>query len=171
MIIVIHFPFELNVSLQVGDMVYYVPYDVNSNVTSNSANLPGEAIGQQNQFFVNTTPIGSNVAFPIEIGTVQEMGFGQYPGTPNTTFGNTSLINPITGASMYVQWITIDTSTVTSGHAITTVPAGAMLMFSKDNKVNLSTLSGYYALAEFKNNSKVRAEMFAVNAQMQPSSN
>ena len=163
MIIVIHFPFAINFSLQIGDMVYYVPYDVNSNVTSNSANLPVQAIGQQNQFFVNTTPIGSNIAFPIEIGTVQEMGFGQYPGTPNTTFGNT-ITDP-------VQWITIDTSTVTSGHAVTTVPAGAMLMFSKDNKVNLSTLSGYYALAEFKNNSKVRAEMFAVNAQMEPSSN
>jgi hypothetical protein len=152
MIIVIHFPFALNFSLQIGDMVYYVPYDVNSNVTSNSANVQS-----------TPTPIGSNVAFPIEIGIVQEIGFGQYPGTPNTTFGNT-VTDP-------VQWITIDTSTVTSGHAITTVPAGAMLMFSKDNKVNLSTLSGYYALAEFKNNSKVRAEMFAVNAQMEPSSN
>jgi len=149
MIIVIHFPFELNVSLQIGDMVYYVPYNVNSNVTSNSANIQS-----------TPTPIGSNTAFPIEIGIVQEIGYGQHPGSPTSTFGNT-VSNP-------VQWITIDTST---GSGITTVPTGAMLMFSKDNKVNLSSLSGYYALAEFKNNSTERAEMFAVGAQIQPSSN
>ena len=36
------------------------------------------------------------------------------------------------------------------------------IMFSKDNKVNLSSLTGYYAEAQFVNDSTVEAELFAV---------
>ena len=35
-------------------------------------------------------------------------------------------------------------------------------MFSKDNKVNLSTLLGYYAEIEIVNNSKEEAELFSI---------
>ena len=44
------------------------------------------------------------------------------------------------------------------------------IMFSKDNKVNLSSLLGYYAKAQFRNNSRSEAELFAVGADFVESS-
>ena len=41
-------------------------------------------------------------------------------------------------------------------------PAGAFIMFSKDNKANLSSMLGYYAEIQFVNNSSTEAELFSV---------
>ena len=38
------------------------------------------------------------------------------------------------------------------------------IMFSKDNKANLSSLLGYYAEIQFVNNSSTKAELFSVGA-------
>ena len=146
MIAILHFPFEINESLQVGDTIYYVPYAVNTNITSNSANLQG------------TPPqIAYNTSSPIEIGTVQEIGYGQNPtvqaaSTILSSFG-ASIANP-------VQWLSINITNT----------AGSMIMFSKDNKVNISSLVGYYALARFENDSTDRAELFSVEAVVHRSS-
>ena len=43
-------------------------------------------------------------------------------------------------------------------------PVGAFIMFSKDNKVNLSSILGYYAEVQFVNNSSTEAELFSVGA-------
>ena len=40
------------------------------------------------------------------------------------------------------------------------------IMFSKDNKVNLSSILGYYAEVKFKNNSTNKAELFSVGSEM-----
>ena len=44
------------------------------------------------------------------------------------------------------------------------------IMFSKDNKVNLSSLTGYYAEAQFVNDSTIEAELFAVSTDVYGSS-
>ena len=43
---------------------------------------------------------------------------------------------------------------------------GDFIMFSKDNKANLSSLLGYYAEVQFVNNSSTKAELFSVGADM-----
>ena len=43
-------------------------------------------------------------------------------------------------------------------------PNGAFIMFSKDNKVNLSSILGYYASIKLVNDSKGKAELFSVGA-------
>jgi hypothetical protein len=43
-------------------------------------------------------------------------------------------------------------------------------MFSKDNKANLSSLLGYYAEVEFKNNSTDEAELFSIGSEVFESS-
>ena len=43
-------------------------------------------------------------------------------------------------------------------------------MFAKDNCVNLSSLKGYYAEVKFVNDSKQKAELFSVAAEIQQSS-
>ena len=45
----------------------------------------------------------------------------------------------------------------------TCIPA-SFIMFSKDNKVNTSSMLGYYASAEFRNNSPTTSELFDVGA-------
>ena len=47
---------------------------------------------------------------------------------------------------------------------------GDFIMFSKDNKVNLSSLLGYYSRVQFRNNSTEKAELFAVGADFVESS-
>ena len=43
-------------------------------------------------------------------------------------------------------------------------------MFSKDNSANLTSLTGYYALAKFENNSEEKAELYAVGSEISISS-
>ena len=46
----------------------------------------------------------------------------------------------------------------------------AFIMFSKDNSANLTSLTGYYALAKFENNSEEKAELYAVGSEISISS-
>jgi hypothetical protein len=55
--------------------------------------------------------------------------------------------------------------------ATTTPPtAGSFILFSKDNKVNLNDLVGYYAEVKMKNGSTDPAEMFSVGCDVFQSS-
>ena len=47
---------------------------------------------------------------------------------------------------------------------------GDFILFTKDNKANLSSILGYYAEVTIKNNSKEKAELFAVSADYSESS-
>ena len=103
--ITITFDNDLNVSLQVGDVAYFVP------TASNSS------------FSVNSSAV-------VEIGKVISISGGE---------------------------ITINgTGTAPS--------PGDFILFSKDNKVNMTSLLGYYAEATIRNNSRSRAELFQVSA-------
>lgn len=44
------------------------------------------------------------------------------------------------------------------------------IFFSKDNKVNLTSLLGYFASVKFKNNSTSKAEMFSIGCEIAESS-
>ena len=53
----------------------------------------------------------------------------------------------------------------------TVVPTTSdFIFFSKDNKVNLTSLLGYYASVKFKNNSTSKAEMFSIGCEIAESS-
>ena len=47
---------------------------------------------------------------------------------------------------------------------------GDFIMFSKDNKANLSSMLGYFASVEFINNSKTEGELFSVGCDIFESS-
>jgi hypothetical protein len=59
--------------------------------------------------------------------------------------------------------ITVDTTLVLP-------TTNSFILFSKDNKANLSSLVGYYAEVEFTNDSTSAAELFTVSAEMVESS-
>ena len=94
-------------------------------------------------FDINTTT--------IELGVVTDIWI-------NSIVGGT-LYSPATGIVCNVDE-TIELPTINTSY----------IFFSKDNKVNSSTLLGYYGLAEFRNASTVKAELFATAAEIFESS-
>tara|TARA_Y100000401_G_scaffold24955_2_gene17283 strand:- start:6519 stop:6863 length:345 start_codon:yes stop_codon:yes gene_type:complete len=53
---------------------------------------------------------------------------------------------------------------------VATVPVGAFILFSKDNKANMSSALGYYAEVKMKNTGTIEAELFSVAVDMFESS-
>ena len=53
---------------------------------------------------------------------------------------------------------------------IITVGQKSFIMFSKDNKVNMASILGYYASVEFRNSSQVKSELFNVGTDFLESS-
>tara|TARA_Y100001938_G_C7769961_1_gene272739 strand:- start:140 stop:502 length:363 start_codon:yes stop_codon:yes gene_type:complete len=111
-LITLPFNYELNASLQIGDVAYYV------STTQNAA------------FDVNSSDV-------VLIGTIVDIDF-----------------NPPS------QSITCDTMLTQDDWPI----QGDFILFSKDNKANMSSLLGYHAKVKIRNNSKTKAEMFRVSA-------
>ena len=48
--------------------------------------------------------------------------------------------------------------------------AGSFIFFSKDNKVNLSSVKGYHATVTFRNNSTEKSKMFSIGLEAVESS-
>ena len=96
-------------------------------------------------YYVPTTTSASfnvNSSAVIEIGVIQSIT----PGVPSSMVVFTNLAPPL-----YPN-------------------TGDFILFSKDNKANLSSLLGYYANVKFVNTSKTEAELFAVNMESSDSS-
>ena len=119
-IVKLNFNHILNVSVQVGDIAYYV----------------------------NTDPVGPSKEWAETT-------------TPHWTANRESviMIGPI--ISMTTSSITCDMDGVLAAQYGPPNP-GDFIMFSKDNKVNLGSLLGYYSEVEFRNNSIDEAELFSV---------
>ena len=130
------FNHDINVSVQIGDLVYFVP------------TVPVGTPGVNGNWASTTTPHDSA---PRE---------------------NVILIGPVT---QFIPWNgTISSIIADYDDAIASIygapNADDFIMFSKDNKVNLSSLLGYYSKLEFRNNSTKEAELFAVGADFVESS-
>ena len=132
-IINLEFNHELNVSVQIGDIVYYI--DTNP-------------VGPNRQWASTTTPhMTADREDIIMIGTVVNI----IPWN-----GNVSIIVADFDDNLAAQYGPPTTDD--------------FIMFSKDNKVNLSSLLGYYSLCKIRNNSKEESEMFSIAAEFDESS-
>ena len=128
-IVTLTFNHEINTSVQVGDIAYYVFTSPLTGLSS-TGNNPDSADREDIR----------------EIGIIETINSGQTSST-----------------------ITIDMPNVLS--ALYGPPAtNDFIMFSKDNKVNLGSLAGYYSNVKFRNSSKEYAELFSVNSDFAESS-
>ena len=75
------------------------------------------------------------------------------------TFWNRVLTQPGAPPSIRVSPGGIKSPCVGSGTVCTT---GSYIMFSKDNKANMSSILGYYASVEYRNSSQIKSELFNV---------
>jgi len=83
-------------------------------------------------------------------------GFSTSSQSDIVEIGNITAINNTTNV------ITCDTSLFFSQRPTTS----SFILFSKNNKINLSTVLGYYGEAKFRNSSTIKSELFAVSSDM-----
>tara|TARA_R110002167_G_scaffold125537_3_gene305789 strand:- start:4500 stop:4913 length:414 start_codon:yes stop_codon:yes gene_type:complete len=123
------FNHTINVSVQVGDIAYFVVTD------------PVGPPGTNGNWAATTTPHMTKDRESVKmIGPIIEVSSGFASGTIVCDM-------PTNLAIQYGP-----------------PPMGAFIMFSKDNKANLSSLLGYYSLVRLRNNSKTEAELFGIGA-------
>ena len=104
-------------------------------------------------YYVTTTPVGT---YKVWASTTTP----HYTGTRE----NVIKIGPITNIIPWDGNETVIEANMDAALAgqYGTPELGDFIMFSKDNKVNLSSLLGYYSSIKLRNNSVDEAEMFSV---------
>ena len=94
-------------------------------------------------------------------------GFKNADENDITKIGDITSIDNTTSLDYGTQTTTLICNINTS----TTMPTTSdFIFFAKDNKVNLTSLLGYYALVKFKNASGSKAEMFSAACEIHESS-
>ena len=86
--------------------------------------------------------------------------------TTTTSLDNVVHIGSCLDINTTTNMIQVDTGSLN----FTPPTSGAFILFTKDNKVNMSSLLGYYGSAKFKNNSTAKAEMFTTSCEIDESS-
>ena len=138
-IILIPFLNPLNVSVQVGDIAYFSnPVDV----------------GPPKVYTSTKTPHKTNTqAEIIKIGVIIATGGS----------GSNSFIRCNMPQNLYnLYYCAISGCTCPGAGNAGCLDTGSFIMFSKDNKANMSSMLGYYASAQFRNDSLDEAELFNV---------
>jgi hypothetical protein len=138
----LEFQAPLNVSCQIGDVAYYV--DTTNAFTTNETISSGVTGGVE---------VNQNSINPEHIGIIQHIE------NPR----NIPPYDPTTNPAPFITVDTLLSPSLLNGHS-------AFIFFSKDNKVNLSSILGYYADVEFKNNTTGYAELFSVGVDVFESS-
>ena len=114
--------------------------------------------------------------FPLNVSIQGSSTAGQggdilYYITPIDNQGGTNHPNPLnidTKPKAYGEVISVDHSARqirvdTTGYPAITLTPDHYLFFSKDRRVNVSGVIGYFAETEYRNYSKLPAEMFATS--------
>ena len=132
--VTLNFNHDINVSVQIGDVAYYV------STFPTPGQLPGQVITNSQDppdWASTTTPHMTQVREEIiMIGPIIDI-----------TVNSITCDMPDNLAAQYGP-----------------PPPGAFIMFSKDNKANLSSILGYYSILKLRNNSKTKGELFAIGA-------
>tara|TARA_Y100001963_G_C6577642_1_gene351852 strand:- start:58 stop:552 length:495 start_codon:yes stop_codon:yes gene_type:complete len=159
-IIQLNFPNPLNVSVQVGDTAYFInPTDVSVAENWESTTTPHKT-GPQSGI--------------IKIGEIVKLDAGGYNSVGQMIGGYIRCDMPQILFNQYfdqiVICVTCDEYSPAECEPSPPGCTGSFIMFSKDNKANMSSLLGYYANAQFRNNSTDKAELFNVGTEVFESS-
>jgi|TARA_R110002020_G_scaffold92789_4_gene224263 hypothetical protein len=142
--VTLNFNHNINVSVQIGDTAYYVPTIPNPTppITSGYANPLGTSTS-----IPNTVPGASHASTTL----------------PHMTEDREKVIMIGIITAITLTSITCDMDdSLAAQHGPPTI--NDFIMFSKDNKANLSSLLGYYSLVKLRNNSTEKAEIFSIAA-------
>jgi hypothetical protein len=129
---------------------------------------------------LNTSVQIGDVAYfsnPVPVGTTGNPNGGQWASTvtPHLTSDQSDIIK-IGEITNIIQWdgtnsfIECDMPQNLFNNYFADLESGSFIMFSKDNKANLSNILGYYANVTLKNDSLDKAELFNVGTDVFESS-
>ena len=161
----------LNESLQIGDTIYYA---------KNTINIQG-GTANPNQLQVIDTMYGggftNNIGYSLLAGSLDDVAFDYYQqGLVDVTndndivkIGILSYFSQLSTPNSGIQSPTIELKIISENY-LDPLPNNVYLFFSKDNRANLASLTGYYGLARLKNNSRNKAELYAVSSEAVQSS-
>ena len=143
--VTLNFNHDINASVQINDVVYYV----------------------------TTTPVGISGIPDPDTTTPSGIPWAATT-TPHytETRENVIMIGPITNIIPWDGNQTVIEAEMDAALSAQHGPPqlGDFIMFSKDNKANLSSLLGYYSSIKLRNNSVDEADMFSVGADFVESS-
>ena len=117
--------------------------------------------------------VGDNAYFsnPTPISTAGNPLGGQWASTttPHMTndidgvidLGEIVAVIPWDGTNSFIQ---CDMPQALFNKYFSSIVVGSFIMFSKDNKANMSSILGYYASVELRNSSQIKSELFNVGA-------
>jgi hypothetical protein len=107
----------------------------------------------------------SSVNDSLSIGDVVYYAPSSVVGGFNTTINENNIVKMGECKAINSSNVVIDHS-----NAVPVPSIGDFVFFSKNNSVNLSSITGYFAEARFVNNSTEQAELFSVNVGVEQSS-
>ena len=159
----------LNESLQIGDTIYYA---------ENTINTQG-GTANPNQLAIQQTTGGGytvNIGYSALAGSVEGAYDYYQQGLVDVTnddsivkIGILQSFSQLTNFGGGTQSPTIKLKIISEDY-LDPLPNNVYLFFSKDNRANLASLTGYYGLARLKNNSRNKAELYAVSSEAVQSS-
>tara|TARA_B100000287_G_scaffold298729_1_gene281932 strand:- start:4144 stop:4635 length:492 start_codon:yes stop_codon:yes gene_type:complete len=154
----IFLPVPINKSVQVGDVVYYIPI-VEGQVGGFTTHLNADnvlPVGHITEIVYIDSVTGDDQVSGLinQLGEFNEVVIADSPGN----FTSTSDI-----ASIPPNYDTVKIVCELEG---TEPNIGDFILFGKDRSVNESSLIGYYGKLKMKNDSKQRAELYAVTCEM-----
>ena len=120
--------------------------------------------------FTNPLNISVQVGDTAYYTSTTTLGSFNVPSINTQNLSGVFSLGLITSITPWTQASGIATITTNCTQCPPNPVAGDYIMFSKDNKANMSSILGYYAEVEFKNNSKTEAELFSVGTEVFESS-
>ena len=163
---ILYYVFEnLNESVQVGDIAYYVPTNSIANTGFDTATIQA------------TPDSGVNA---VTMGTINRIdrnvdSNGLSFGEPDTDvqYGDGTIVTLQPTAPFDKSAIRIDTQVNgVDTYLIDQTPptTNEFIFFQKSNEVNAGSVTGYYAEVKFRNNSRGKAELFTASCEITESS-
>ena len=187
--ITLRFSHEINTSAQIGDVLYFTPtttvgatnfkeggtiFEIGPIV---SITRGGESYKQR----VDVSTAGASTFLGIQNSNIVEgmdvSGVGMSPSaqTFNINYPSVLFTPPPTSTNNNVNLtfsLPINTSIIKCelSPSPNLPDPGDFIMFSKDNAINMTSVLGYYAKVEFKNDSTDEAELFSIGSEIFESS-
>jgi hypothetical protein len=124
-------------------------------------------------------PLGTGGSANFAIPSLQVGDIAYYLTPSDDLFSNGGFINANQASLTTIGKITNISASVFTGNTTITCEisddtaaptVSNFILFAKDNRVNVSSLVGYYGSVKFKNNSTTKAEMFSVGCEISESS-
>ena len=113
-----------------------------------------------------------NVNVSAQVGDIVYYTHGGNPagGFNQASLANTIRLGPIIAMNGNTITVQYDDLNVGNGPVLLSPSVGSFISFAKDKKANTSSLLGYYMSVNFVNDSKEKAELFAVGSEIVESS-